>query len=362
MENTLEADSETIASVTIEAHKHKRQVLWYCLPTKYSSMLTKSSDPFVLGTLFTAMNRSTDLYVHGEVSPSLLRNLEEFQEVWRCWMPEQYTKIDIVADVEREQPKASNPDGAIVAFSGGVDSCFTAWSHHIGSRGRRRCNLQAGVMVHGFDIPIKKNDAFERASERSKKMLTSLGMEFIPIATNFRQLGNIWEDAHGVAIASCLMMLQGGYVAGLIGSGAPYDKLELPWGSNPITDGLMSSNAFQIIPDGGAFTRSEKIREISNWPEALQYLRVCWREKKGRNCGLCEKCIRTILSFRVNGLGLPGCFERDINDNQILRLKKLNTIQIRCLNDILSAAKAASISESWIVALEECIKHYKYTR
>ena len=367
VENIIEADGETTASVTIEGHKHKRHILWYRLPTKYSAMLTKSSDPFVLGTLFTAMNRSTALHVHGEVSPSLLQNLEDFQEVWRCWLPERYTKIDIVADVEREQPKASNPDGAIVAFSGGVDSCFTVWRHHTGSCGRLRRNLQAGVMVHGFDIPLKENDTFERATERSRKMLQSLRMEFIPMATNFRQLGNIWEDAHGAAIASSLMMLQGGYEAGLIASSAPYYKLILPWGSNPVTDGLMSSDAFQIIHDGGAFTRSEKVREISNWTEARQYLRVCCQKKQsgpncgqGRNCGVCAKCIRTILNFRANGLELPGCFERDVSDNQILSLKKLGRFDIHFMNDILSTAKAARISESWVAALEKCIEQDRH--
>jgi predicted PP-loop superfamily ATPase len=367
VENIIEANGETTAGVTIENHKHKRQILWYRLPAKYSAMLTKSCDPFVLGTLFTAMNRSTDLHVHGEVSPLLLQNLEEFQKIWRCWLPERYTKIDIIADVEREQPKADNPDSAIAAFSGGVDSCFTVWRHHTGSCGRLSRSLQAGVMVHGFDIPLKENDAFERAAERSKKMLQNLRMEFIPIATNFRQLVNHWEDAHGAAVASVLMMLQGGYRAGLIASSAPYYRLILPWGSNPVTDGLMSSDAFHIIHDGAAFTRSEKVREISNWTEARQYLRVCHQKKQsgpncgqGHNCGVCAKCIRTILNFRVNGLELPGCFEHDVSDNQILSLKKLGRFDKPCLNDILSTAKAARIPESWVAALEKCIEQNRH--
>ena len=356
-EKTIEADDETIASVTVESPYHKRKLLWYHLPTTYSQTLTKTCDPFLLAILFTAMRSSTDVFVHGQVSQSLLRNLEEFQAAWNCWRPDKYTRIEIMAEDEQEKEKINNSNAAVLAFSGGVDSCFSAWRHHTGSCGRLRQNLQAAMLVHGFDIPIDEKDTFNRTAQNAGKMLKSLGIELITVATNFRELGDNWEDAHGAAIASSLMLLQNGYSAGLIASTEPYNNLVLPWGSNPVTDKLMSSDGFQIIHDGAAFTRSDKVREISNWPEALQYLRVCWEgEQKDRNCSRCEKCIRTILNFRTLGLGLPDCFEQDVSDKQILGLKGLNPVQIAYLEEILSVAKASSIRQSWVQSLEKCIK------
>jgi hypothetical protein len=153
------------------------------------------------------------------------------------------------------------------------------------------------------------------------------------------------------------MVLQGGYAVGLIASTEPYHSLVLPYGSNPVTDWLMSSYAFQIVHDGAAFTRSEKVRELANWPEALRYLQVCWQgDQKDRNCGRCEKCIRTILNFRAVGLGLPECFAEDVTDSQILRLDGLNPIQLAYFEEILATAKAATISESWVAALEQCVR------
>jgi len=64
------------------------------------------------------MRTSADMVIHGEISPSLLRNLEEFQDAWHCWLPEQYRKINITADVEKESSKHTIPL-AIMAFSGG---------------------------------------------------------------------------------------------------------------------------------------------------------------------------------------------------------------------------------------------------
>ena len=356
VEGITEIDDLAVRQATIEGPAKERMHLWYRLPAGYRSLLTESSDPFVVAVLFRAMREARDLVVHGMVSPSLLRNLEEFQAAWACWRPERYHRVAIIAEVEQESPRVSDSNAAVAAFSGGVDSSFTVFRHRTGRCGRLRRNLQAGLMVHGFDIPLEQSDTFRRAAEKSSKMLTSLGVRLIPMATNFRELGEDWEDVFAAATASCLMMLQRGYAVGLIGSGEPYHNLVLPWGSNPVTDGLLSSDAFQIVHDGAAFTRTEKVKEIAEWPEARQYLRVCWQgEQKDRNCGRCEKCIRTILNFRVAGLGLPECFERDVDDAQIMKLKNLNSPQLAEFDQILSAAKAASISESWVVALERSL-------
>ncbi len=357
IEDPTETDGTVVVSAVIENPGRDRTRLWYRIPVEYRSALTKGCDPFVVATLFMAMREATDEVVHGEVSPSLLRNLEEFRTAWACWRPERYTKIEIVADIEREQPKAENSTGAIVSFSGGLDSCFTVWRHHTGRCGRLKRNIQAGVMVHGFDIPLIERDVFDRAAQKSARMLASLGIPLIPMATNFRELGDVWVDAFAAGAVSCLMMLQGGYTAGLFGSSDPYHRLMLPYGSSPVTDWMLSSDTFQFILDGAAFTRSEKAGEIANWPEALRYLRVCWQgDQKDKNCGRCEKCIRTILNFRVMGLSLPACFEQDVRDDQIFNLRDLNLAQILELEYIFLEAQAMSVSDSWVVALEKCIK------
>jgi len=180
-------------------------------------------------------------------------------------------------------------------------------------------------------------------------------VELIPIATNFRNVNQYWQDCHGAAVASCLMLLQGGYRTGLIASSRPYQAL-IPWGSNPVTDPLLSSDNFQIIHDGTAFNRTQKIEQVAKWSEALAGLRVCWQgPHKARNCGRCEKCIRTILDFRVLGLSLPDCFEQDVTEQQILQLKGLKQSSLYHFELILEVAKANNLSDSWVRALEKCV-------
>ncbi len=355
-EETVEADGLTTVSLTIESPNQERSRLWYRIPVEYSSLITPSCDPFVVATVLLSMRWLAPTTVHGQVSPSLLQNIEEFQAAWSAWEPGRYRPIKISAEVEQEQSLTYSEDKAIVAFSGGVDSCFTVFRHHAGHCGRWQRNLKAGAMIHGLDIPLEEQQGFTDAAEKSRKLLATLGVELIPIATNFRELPLIWEDAFGTGLASCLMLLQGGYTAGLIASSFPYQALSFPYGSNPVTDWMLSSNAFQIVHDGAAFPRLDKMREITKWPEAMQNLRVCWQgNQKDRNCGRCEKCVRTILNFRILGVGLPECFEQDVTDDQIRNIK-VTSGPLTEMERVLEAAKSAGISASWVQALESCIR------
>lgn len=68
-----------------------------------------------------------------------------------------------------------------------------------------------------------------------------------------------------------------------------------------------------------------------------------------------KKCVRTILNFRVMGLGLPECFKQDVSDEQLLNLR-LRLDHIHYMAQIHAMAKANSLSESWVKALEKCIR------
>jgi len=358
-EQITESNGQITAGATIESHNMERFNLWYRLSGQYRDMLTETGDPFVVAMIFFAMQRHTDLCVHGEVSSSLLVNMEEFQSAWSCWLPDKYTRIEMEADNELSGIKDNESDKAITAFSGGVDSCFTAWRHSRGTSGRSRRNLQAALMIHGFDIDLQDGETFACAAGKSKKILESLGIKLITMETNFKDLAGDWEDTHIAGLASGLMMFQKDFKIGLIPGSPAYDNISIspPWGSNPITDRLLSSDSFEIIHDGAGFTRAGKIREIADWPEAMQNLRVCWEgEKKDRNCGRCEKCIRTILNFKALGLEVPECFEQDITDERIASLNGLNKQHLFEYIRILSTAKKFCKGQSWVAAVDKCIK------
>lgn len=334
--------------VTIEAPVGPRRQLWYRVHLPDGWRLGDSSDPFVLVPLYAAMRTRLPLHVEGDVSPSLLANLEEFQRFWSRWYRGRFTPVEIVAEREREQPPGE--PGAVTAFSGGVDSSFTAYRHATGRAGRQTQTVRAGVMAHGFDIPLEQPEQFRSAADKAESMLATLGLPLVRMATNIRHVEHAWEDVMGAAIASCFLLLRPNARAGLIPSTFPY-HLMARWGSHPIGDRLLSSESFRIVHDGAGFSRPAKIELIAMWPAALENLRVCWRgRERDRNCGRCGKCVRTILAFRAVGLPLPPCFDRDATNVQIRRMGRLELDERLTLRMALDAAEERGVSASWVRA------------
>ena len=344
-----------VVSATIEAPSGERKTLWHRVAEEHARHLAGSSDHSVVGAIYFLMEAGHDVRVHGQVSPSLLRNLDEFMEAWSAWVPG-LTRVAIRADREEETRLPEGRHQAIVAFSGGVDSCFTAFRHARAGGRLVPQTLAAGLMVHGFDIPLNESESFKSAADRSRTMLVSLGLELISVATNYRSLVADWSHSFGAAIASCLMLFAEKFGIGLIGQGLTYGEFHLlREGSNPLTDPLLSSDGFRIVPDGAAFERAEKIDAMSGWDEFLRHLRVCWQgPQKDRNCCQCEKCIRNILTFRALGLGLPPCFPEDVQEESLktFRLGKGALPSIR-YEGLLSLAAARGVEGAWLETIRK---------
>lgn len=350
-EEVSERNDQLEVSASLEGLGGELECLWYRLPVAYRTALTQGCDPFVLATLFTAMRAPADLVVHGQVSPTLLRNLEEYQTAWVSWYPQRYTRVEIRADTEREGPK-SHSGAAVMGFSSGVDSSFTMYRHRRQDLGRAKHDLQAAIFVHGFDIALSRVAGHEHATKRAKTMSESLGVEMIPMAFNLKRLGDDWGHSHAAGLASCLMLLGGRFAVGLIASSYPYSNLQTGWGSNPVTDWMLSSGSFRIVHDGAGYTRYQKVCLLAGWPEALENLRVCLRDaQRGSNCCRCHKCVRVMLYFRFAGAGLPACFERDISDLQVARTSYPSAGLIRVFQEVLSVARAQGAPKRTVLAL-----------
>ena len=154
--------------------------LWYTLDERHADSVVGRADPFVLVALALALHERRGLRVGGAaVSASLLRNLEEFQRVWHAWYD--HPVVEITAD--EESADGSRPVPAVVTFSGGLDSAFSAYWHARGG-GRRDRDLRAAVMLHGVDIPRADATGFRGAAERSRRMLDSLGLDLVTVETN----------------------------------------------------------------------------------------------------------------------------------------------------------------------------------
>jgi hypothetical protein len=298
-----------VRSCVIQRGDSSDSTLWYRLPESAPEPREGDAEPYVVALVMQAMlERRTLIIKDGAVTRELLSNLTEFRDAWVSWCPDKYSRIEF--EPYTIEDRAQRGPRAVAAFSGGVDGTFSVWRHTHKTAGYRAQDIKYAAVVHGFDIPLRDVAAFSAVMASATPRLARLGVQAVPVATNFSHLSTVaGSHVFGPAVASVLWQFAGECGTGILGSSHPYRHLLLAWGSNPITDPLLASSEFRITLDGAALSRAEKVKELARWPEAVSDLRVCWEGvAKDRNCGKCEKCLRTMLIFRTFGHPIPSCF------------------------------------------------------
>lgn len=340
-----------------------RERLWWRVPAPWADALTPWADPFVVGLLFPAMQAGCDLCVEGAVSPSLLQSLEAYMAVWHTWFPQKYRPMHIRAAEEIEAPAPSSNE-TIIPFSCGVDSAFTARRHTSGLVGRRSRRIGAGMVMRGFDVRIDQehgDSVYGGILSSAQAMLQSVGVACIPVTTNFRQLRTFWGHSHATHLVSGLHLLSGRFNAGLIPNSVMYHHVGTLWGSNPLADPLLGSGRFGVFDDGGESSRAEKIELLTQWPEALAHLRVCFGvgQQTHANCCVCEKCIRTRLGFHIFGVPNPLAFPRPITVRQISSVRFHEPINVDYWNELYDVAVRRGVADTpWARAIQTAIRRH----
>ena len=130
------------------------------------------------------------------------------------------------------------------------------------------------------------------------------------------------------------------------------------WGSTPVSDPLLGGGEFEVIHDGSSHSRCEKVAAIAAWPAGLAGLRVCWQGAcKDRNCGRCEKCLRTKLNFLASGLQVPSSFEDLAVDPSDVRRVRIRSDALRAdWAQILHHAEGLGLQAPWMEAVADVIR------
>jgi hypothetical protein len=348
-------------SCTLEVSGGAGHEFWFLVPRKWEGAISSTADAYVLISLFTTMRYGGHIRIEGEVSSLLLSNLPEVATAWRLWAPRRYKPVTFDAAAVCAHTPA-HKQNVLMTFSGGLDSCHSLWRFLQSQNPNKQPHVVA-MMAHGFDIALDDETGFAAAYARSCRILDSVNVEALRIKCNVRQHPGNWEHVHGAALAACLQLLNHTFYEGRIASTHSYDTLRFPWGSNPLTDPLLSTESMSIVYDTLTHNRNDKARDISTWSAAMENIRSCWKNSnRADNCGKCVLCITTALAFAAEGIEPPAA----LNVGQLLpavkHLAKLkwtaaNTKRIE--DSIVTPALRNGINSDWLDKLIQALRRKK---
>jgi len=290
--------------------------LWFTFPKSYGDYITDRADCFAASLLPLAMRCGENLEIHGPLSPRLAHGMQEYQRIQNLWKPNEFKLIEINY-TNLKMANAMNIAGGVgCAFSGGVDSFYTLWSHlpkHEKNPGYR---ISHCLMINGFDVNSIPEDA-ETFSNKTRKlyepMMNRLGLQLLVSHTNIWQFMDRgkWQEymyTFGSILTSSALALGLLFSRFYIASSFQYTQL-FPWGSHPLLDNLLSTEVTEIIHDGAHLTRIEKIAALSQWPETYSRLRTCLFDRSFiiktaplENCCRCERCIQMMSVLDMLGI------------------------------------------------------------
>lgn len=269
------------------------------------------ADPFLIGFLFPAMLLGEDIQIEGEVDPELLATIRRnVVPLVRRWCP-YLSDVAIRCDEASPSTIRQNNGGSVLAFSGGLDACYTAVKH--------LDKIDSLVVSWGFDVRSHQKDLWERTLPVIQSVADLLEKPLCVVHTNIREVSHYQalrtrrgkinphyftlgrSGPNGPFLASigrCLAPFASRY---WIGASNTYDML-YPFGTHPLLDPMWSTPEQEVLHDGCEAGRSEKFAFLlEHRPSLLGKLRVCWLPGPGElNCSRCEKCLRSMAELRLN--------------------------------------------------------------
>ena len=293
--------------------------VYFDFPLSVKEDITDLADPFVISIIFIMMQLGGGrIEVRGaDISPSLKDNMLRLSRLWHKWFPDLYKEVYLQGN-EVEVTRAAN-NYAISTFSGGLDSTFLNYLCCKKLDQQINYDLKRAVLIHGADIPITDSSGFNAVQSKVKMMSDDLALELVIVGTNIRDYLINWGHAHGTVIAGILNFFSKSFSYGVT---CDYSTLSctIPNGFNPFTNKYLTTDNFNFVLEGTEYTRTERANIIKDWKVALENLHVCWENSdNSKNCGICEKCVRTKLNFKVVGVDHLDCMPFDLSLSQILK-------------------------------------------
>lgn len=256
------------------------------------------------------MRTKQDIWCEAPVSEELLYNIRQYLIPLVVKYGDNLHKVEIDAKTISEKLLCGNMVGA--SASGGVDSFNTIknqWKSEYPSMNITHLVLNnVGAYNDCYGDVKTRNEVKEERYHIGTKIAAELGLKVILTESNFGDMfiqNHLYTNTYSSMFSVlCMRKAWKTYYY----SSAFHDMGQFSLTHNQTKDtsyyDLLSLNCFstdgiRIYSEGGEKTRYEKVKNIVKFPPVRKYLHVCFKEKV--NCGICDKCRRTLLCLDLSG-------------------------------------------------------------
>jgi hypothetical protein len=322
-------------------------------PVRFADWVSHRADGFLAALVLQAMEAREPIEVRAPISARFANGLAAYQRTFAAWFPHRFVPVEIRAPVERAQRE--DAAATVTAFSGGVDSFYTLWSHGAENEPEEASRITHALFVHGFDLPLGWTAAYEQARALYAECMMGLGVDLIAASTNVQAFlpRTDWGLFHGGATIGAALVLDRAVRRFYMPASHTSGHL-MPWGSDPRVDPLLSTEALEVVHDGAEVTRVHKTTVIGRWPPTFGRLRVCVSaDPSVPNCCRCEKCVRTMTTLELFGLlAEHTSFPRPLRRSDLRACRYRNRSDLMFHREIFNAAIE---QRRWDVAMDVAV-------
>lgn len=292
------------ANISIDGNSQK---VWFKVDKKYEDFLCyERGDAFVIAVLNYAMRNHHDIVSEVPLTEDLYYNIDKYLVDAIAQYNSKFYRPQITAEVASESLPCAGAVGT--GISCGVDSlhalaCQTTMKFKKHNITHLTFN---NVGSHGEGEQAEQ--LYRKRLEQPRKFAEEYGFEFVSSDSN---LQNVVEQSHfkthtysSMFAVYCLQKLYSLYYYASSGykyhefrlydipgsSCGSYEMLSLP---------LLSTHNLRVYSEGEGMSRMTKLESVIKYVPSYKYLNVCLME--GENCGVCEKCVRTMLGLDALG-------------------------------------------------------------
>ena len=341
--------------------------LWFEVDKKYADyVMTDKIDAFLVGLLPLAMRLGEDVHLKHPVSEKMYFNVSNNMVALINDAFPEFKRISIFAESFADESKVIKGKAVAFGLSCGVDSLCT-FAENSSSDTPESYRITHAVFTnvgsHGSTDDAAGKERFLGRLENAKECASELGMELIVIDSNMEQILSSVTDydrTNTFRNVSAVLILEKLIFRYFYSSGLAYRDLKIRKGNSPnfvrgrdsasfdpITLPCLSTGALEFISFGSQYKRTEKTAIVADFEPSYRWLNVCAVQAK--NCSVCRKCLRTLLT-----LDLLGKVERY---EAVFDLKKYRREKKRFICYILATRKTYGSSRHVVELMTEVDYH-----